>query len=328
MKYNYSEISHNQFEELVLQLCFELFGLGTQKFSDGVDGGRDARFDGIANELPSRRNPWEGLTVIQAKHTIEYNKKYSDNDFFGADSSVLNQEVSKIKKLIANDDMKNYILFANRKLPAQSNENILNFLSLETGLNKSNLMLVGVELMESWLKVFPSIPEKVDLNAFDMPLNIEPDELAEVILKIKSELVNIDELVKNKRKTEIDDIKRTTFKRKNELNNVRESYANIIEKKIIAFDQINDFLSRPENYLFQEKYEDCKDELDERIKSFRNNDHDFEKILENIYDLIIKRDQDCKTNKRLTKAMLHYMYYMCDIGEVDFTGDSRAAYSK
>lgn len=70
MKYNYSEISSKQFENLIIHLCYKLLGFGTKTFSDGADGGRDARFDGTANEIPSRNTPWSGLTIIQAKHTV------------------------------------------------------------------------------------------------------------------------------------------------------------------------------------------------------------------------------------------------------------------
>lgn len=314
MKYNYSEISPKQFELLVVQLCFKLLGYSTKTFADGADGGRDARFDGKANEIPSYREPWNGLTIIQAKHTTEYNKKFSDNDFFGAKSSIVNEEVEKMKKLIAEDGMKNYMLFANRKLPANAHEDILTYMAEHSGLNKSNILLVGIEDIESYLKAFSDIPEKVDLNAFDMPLNIEPDELAYVILRIKSEIHNINELEKTKPKKSDSGIKRISLKNKNIINNLNSDYSSIIEGKMIAFDEITDFLARPENSEYQEKYLECKSELDEKIRAIKKPEHEFNIVIEKVYDLIIARDSDCKTNKRLTKLMLHYMYYICDIG--------------
>jgi vacuolar-type H+-ATPase subunit I/STV1 len=318
MKYNYSEMSHGKFEELAVQLCFKLLGFGTQGFSAGADGGVDARFNGTANELPSRAAPFEGLTVVQAKHTSDYNRKFSDNDFFGAASSIINKEIPKIKRLIKEDGMSNYMLIANRKLPAPINQKILNYISSETGLEKKNIFLMGVENIETYLKAFPDIPDKVDLNAFDMPLNIEPDELVEVILQIKSQITNINELAKEVPKTAAkhnDKIQRVAFKKKNKINNLGDSYADVIEGKMIAFNEITDFLARPENAASHEKYVECKSELDERIRAIKKPEHEFEYIIEKIYDLIIARDQDCKTNKGLTKLMLHYMYYMCDIGK-------------
>lgn len=317
MKYNYSEISSKQFESLVVQLCYKLLGYGTKTFAEGADGGRDARFDGKATEIPSYRDPWKGLTIIQAKHTAEYNKKFSDNDFFGAKSSIVNEEVEKMKRLIAEDGMKNYMLFANRKLPANAHEEILTYMAEQTGMEKRNILLIGIEDIENYLKAFPDIPEKVDLNAFDMPLNIEPDELADVILQIKDEISNINELARAKPSKSSSEIKRISLEKKNKINNLNSSYSDIIEGKMIAFDEITDFLARPENSGYQEKYLECKAELDEKIRAIKKPKHEFNYIIEKVYDLIIARDQDCKTNKRLTKLMLHYMYYICDIGDTE-----------
>ncbi|EIJ0935067.1 ABC-three component system protein [Vibrio cholerae] len=327
MKYNYSEISPKQFESLVIQLCYKLLGYGTKTFADGADGGRDARFDGKATNIPSYRDPWTGLTIIQAKHTTEYNKKFSDKDFFGSKSSIVNEEVEKMKRLILEDGMKNYMLFANRKLPAKAHEEILDYMSAQTGLEKTNIALLGIEDIENYLKAFPDIPEKVDLNAFDMPLNIEPDELADVIICIKNEITNINELVNSKPEKTIENIKRTSLEKKNRINNLNSSYSKIIENKMIAFNEISDFLSRPENSEYQEKYLECKSELDEKIRAIKKPEHEFNYIIERIYDLIISRDQDCKTNKRLTKLMLHYMYYICDIGEVENEKDDIDAFT-
>ena len=315
MKYNYSEISPKQFESLVIQLCYKLLGYGTKTFADGMDGGRDARFDGKANEIPSYREPWVGLTIIQAKHTTEYNKKFSDNEFFGSKSSIVNEEVEKIKRLIAEDSMKNYMLFANRKLPANAHEKILTYMSEQTELDKQNIILIGIEDIEGYLKAFPDIPEKVDLNAFDMPLNIEPDELADIIIQIKTEISNIYDLSKIKPSKLKSDIERVCLKKKNKINNLNSSYSDIIEGKMVAFDEITDFLSRPENSEYQDKYLECTIELDEKIRAMKKPEHEFNYIIEKIYDLIIARDQDCKTNKKLTKLMLHYMYYICNIGD-------------
>lgn len=315
MKHNYSEISPKQFENLVIQLCYKLLGYGTKTFADGPDGGRDARFDGEAAEIPSPRNSWNGLTIVQAKHTSEYNKKYSDSDFFGAKTSIVNEEVDKMKRLIKEDGMKNYMLFANRKLPGNAHEKILKFMTEQTGLKQRNILLLGIEDIENYLKAFPDIPKKVDLNAFDMPLNIEPDELVDVILRIKADIPNIIELRDSKPKGTNGSIKRIPLKEKNEVNNLSANYSKVIERKMAAFAEIDDFLARPENSEYQDKYIECRIELDEKIRAIKKPEHAFEVVIERVYDLIISRDQDCKTNKGLTKLMLHYMYYNCDIGD-------------
>jgi len=76
MKYAYEDLGDEQFEKLVVFLCQRLLGIGVQGFAKGPDGGRDAKFVGTAELHPSTAAPWEGITIIQAKHTNGYNKNF------------------------------------------------------------------------------------------------------------------------------------------------------------------------------------------------------------------------------------------------------------
>lgn len=183
MKYQYHDLSSLQFEELVIAICEELFGIGIQGFTTGTDGGRDARFEGVAQIFPSTREPWSGISIIQAKHTSGINRSFSEPDFFGNASAQINIEALKVKKLVDNAELNNYILFSNRKLSANKNEEILNEISAQTALDKSNIRLVGVDDIERYLKKFPSAIDSANLSVFDEPLKLTPDELAEVIEK-------------------------------------------------------------------------------------------------------------------------------------------------
>ena len=69
MKYAYEDLGDDQFEELVVLLCRRLLGMGTQGFAKGIDGGRDGKFVGKAQLIPSMIAPWEGIVIVQAKHT-------------------------------------------------------------------------------------------------------------------------------------------------------------------------------------------------------------------------------------------------------------------
>ena len=69
MKYAYEDLSEDQFEQLVVLLCRHLLGMGVQGFAKGVDGGRDAKFIGVAQLLPSKAAPWNGTVIVQAKHS-------------------------------------------------------------------------------------------------------------------------------------------------------------------------------------------------------------------------------------------------------------------
>ena len=66
MKYAYEDLGEDQFEQLVVLLCRQLLGMGVQGFAKGVDGGRDAKFIGVAQLLPSKAAPWNGTVIVQA----------------------------------------------------------------------------------------------------------------------------------------------------------------------------------------------------------------------------------------------------------------------
>lgn len=311
VKFQYSHLSSGQFESLVIHLCYELLGHGTETFSEGRDGGRDSRFEGKANLFPSSAEPWTGVTIIQAKHTSAYNKKFSDNDFFGSPSSEINGEVPKIVKLMASDSLKNYFLFSNRKLPANASGAIKEYIASSTGLLTANVGLVGVEQFESYFKRFKYIPEAVGLNPFDMPLNIEPDELAEIINALKKNLKSIGVTDFSKK------IVRTSFDRKNELNRLSSQYGKTIKKRIGEMYQVQDFLAMPENYELQQLYMESSEELAAKVCVFQSENQNFDHVLEKVIDLLLDRDVDLRSNKSLTRLMIYYMYYHCDIGEQD-----------
>lgn len=315
MNYNYSELSPTQFEHLVIHLCYELFGMGAETFSDGPDGGRDSRFQGLAQIYPSATRPWDGLTIIQAKHTTSYNCKFNDPDFFNpsSENATITLEAQKIKKLIRDDGISNYVIFSNRKLPANANEKIKSYISEQSGLGMENIGLMGVETMGNYFKRFPYIAKNIDLNPYDLPLNIQPDDLADIIVSIKDALPDI------KKKNLEPNLERTDFVSKNRINNLSNSYASTILKKLGDFYEIEDFLSMPENEEYQQKYIETAEELHAKICVYKNNEHVFDQVIENTIELILNRDNDCKRNKALTRTMIYYMYYKCDIGENNVT---------
>lgn len=77
MKFAYEDLIEDQFETLVVLLCQRLLGMSVQGFAKGADGGRDARFNGTAELLPSKTAPWVGTIIVQAKHTNGFNRSFS-----------------------------------------------------------------------------------------------------------------------------------------------------------------------------------------------------------------------------------------------------------
>ncbi len=230
MKYQYHDLSEAQFENLAIAVCREILGTGVQGFAQGIDGGCDARFHGKAQAYKSQTDLWDGLIIIQAKHTNGFNKKFSEPDFFENKSSVIKKETPKIKVRFKNGELDYYMLFSNRKLTALSNEKITNFISDETGLDKSKIALFGIEALEDFLKYYPKIIEYFNINPFQTPLSVEPDELAEIIIAFAKNQKIFSEVERNQQIKKSKEIKRTTFNEKNNLNNLSDEYAKLINK--------------------------------------------------------------------------------------------------
>ena len=314
MKYQYHDLSPSQFEDLVIGICEELFGIGVQGFTDGKDGGRDARFEGVAQIFPSRVEPWCGITIIQAKHTSDINRSFSESDFFGNSSAQIDKEIVKVKGLFLKGELDNYILFSNRKLSANKNEEILNEIAKKTGLDKFNIYLMGIDNIERYLKRFPHAVESANLNVFDEPLKITPDELAEVIeifAKNREIYPSFNEL------DNVKEIKRKKFLEKNKNNKLSDEYAKLIKKQMFRdghYDEITNFLNHPDNSELKRLYEETVEEFKMKIIVYRDDYESFEKVLVYMYDRLISRDPDLRRNRRITEVFLHYMYYFCDIG--------------
>jgi hypothetical protein len=147
MKYAYENLGDEQFEMLIILLCQKLLGIGVQGFSKGRDGGRDAKFVGVAEVHPSKACPWSGTTIVQARHTNGYNKSFSETDFYNpkADTaSVLSEEIPRIKQLRDGKELDNYMLFANRRLAGNAESAIVAHISDKTGVPKSSIYLCGL----------------------------------------------------------------------------------------------------------------------------------------------------------------------------------------
>ncbi|MEM6405058.1 MAG: ABC-three component system protein [Pseudomonadota bacterium] len=310
MKYAYEDLSDDQFEKLIVLLCQELLGSSAQGFAKGPDGGRDAKFIGTADLHPSRSKPWSGTTIIQAKHTNGYNKHFSESDFYspGSRSCVLNKEILRIKKLREAKQLDHYMLFANRRLTGNSESEIRSYLSKQCDIPELSIYLCGIEQLEMWLKKFPDIAKVANLDMVDSPLIVNPDDLSEVI----EALVGYDQA-----KLIADDppVPRVSYADKNKINNMSVEYADSLQKKYLKDTaQIRTFLSTPENDELMRRYENAVDEFQSKIIAKRKNYQSFDEVMNYLVDLLFNRDPVLKKHKRLTRVMLFYMYWNCDIG--------------
>jgi hypothetical protein len=311
MSYAYEDLDDAQFERLVVEVARKLFGMAVQSFATGVDGGRDARFEGTAEQFPSRAAPWTGLTIVQAKHTNATNVHYSDSGFSGETaSSTLTEEIVRIKKLVDAGEIQNYILFANRRLGAVSHEGIKKRIVAETGLESKGVFLAGTEYLNEMLRVFPDVINLAKIDPIDGPLLVSSSDLAEVIIGIAREfdlqLLDGDSQV----------VDRVSYREKNELNNMSPEFAKTLSDRYLQYStQIGRFLASPANAEVRELYESAVEDFQLKIIAHRKEFQSFDKVFNYLIDVLLSRDVVLARHKKLLRAMLFYMYWHCDIGE-------------
>lgn len=315
MKYAYEDLGDNQFENLVVFLCQRLLGISVQGFSQGPDGGRDAKFVGTAELHPSKAAPWKGITIIQAKHTNGYNKNFSEPDFYSkkTEKTILGGEIPLVKKMRGLNQLDHYMLFANRRLAANAETDIVAYISKSCGIPPASLYLCGLEQLEIWLKTFPEVPKLANLDLVDSPLIVSPDDLSEVVQSFARH--------KDAVKAVLDDppTPRVSYETKNALNNMTKEYAVALRRRYLKETrQIRAFVASPENIELLHLYESVVDEFQLKIIANRKDHQTFDDMMEYLVDLLFKRDPVLRQHKRLTRAVLFYMYWNCDLGD---TGD-------
>lgn len=310
MKYAYHDLYDRQFEKLVVLLCSEILGQGVQQFSTGKDGGRDARFIGTANSYPSESNPYSGQFIVQAKHTEHPFSKVSEQVFSGStQSSIVSQEIKKIKKLKEKNEINHYLLFTNRRCPADATIDIEKRIKTETGINSAEI--IGIEKLETLLKLLPKIPLMFDLQPIEAPLRVSPDEIADVITELSKQDFN--SKIKAMTNT-IHTIQREKFQDKNSKNRLSNEYANLIKKSIKDFSFFKDFLEDPQNDEYNRLYISASDEFQSAVVSHKDDFLTYDRVLDYLFQLLVTRDADLSKNRCLTRKILYYMYWNCDLG--------------
>ena len=146
-----------------------------------------------------------------------------------------------------------------------------------------------------------------------MPLIVSPDDLAVVVQAIARNEADVAAAL------DVPPSDRTSYEQKNLLNNMTSEYAKALRKRYLKETvQIGRFLSAPENLDILKFYEAVVEEFQLKIIAKRKEHQSFDVIMEYLLDLLFDRDPILRqtTHKRLTRAVLFYMYWNCDIGEV------------
>lgn len=316
MKYAYDELSPKQFEELVVLICQRLLGMSVQGFAEGPDGGRDARFDGTANLIPSQASPWTGKVIAQAKHTNGLNSTFSDKEFFSdtSESCVIAKEMPRIDKLNKSGELDYYMLFSNRRLPAKADADIRNAISDSVGIPTGSILLLGTEEIERYLKQFPEIADIANIDPIDSPLIVSPDALADVVQALADHTNGLADAVEKAPEP------RFSYDKKNKLNGMTPDYAKVQRGRYLKETKtISDFLGDQQNSDIRAHYDAVVEEFELKIISKRKDFQDFDSVMEYLAGLLFARDPILRQRRhqRLTRAMLFFMYWSCDIGLKD-----------
>ena len=314
MRYAYEDLSDDQFESLVVAICQFLLGAGVQGFATGPDVGRDAKFVGTAELLPSKASPWNGIVIVQAKHTNGFIKTFSDPDFFSekSDGTVLGEELPRITKLRRSKELDHYVLFSNRRLSGVAEPKIRNHVSTTCGLPLPSIMLCGVEQLDLWLKRFPQAAEIAGIDPVDGPLLASSDDLAEVVEHLAAQLPGAGVAL------DTPPTPRVPYAVKNALNNMSAEYARELRRRYLKeARQIEVFLADPSNSALLLRYESAAEEFQLNVVAKRKDFQAFDEVMVYLAKLLFGRDPVLRAHKRLTWALLFYMYWHCDLGVTD-----------
>lgn len=320
MKYVFEDLSPKQFEDLLVCVCQKLFGISVQGFAQGPDGGRDAKFEGTAELHPSKASPWVGKTIIQAKHTNGYNKRFSDPDFFSdrADA-ILQIESKRVKTLKKQGELDHYFICSNRRLGGNTESKIKNFISKECGIPTSSIYICDTEQLDRLLRLFPAAAENAQISPNDSPLIVSSQELGDIIESL-SAFIDSSTNSYGRHPTN-----RTPYDRKNEINGLTVDYAKAQRRYYLKDSrQIQDFLASPQNESLSRMYNSVVQDFQLKILANRSKFETFDQVLEAIFEMLVNRDSMLRSNKRLTRAVLFFMYWTCDIGK-DESDDNASA---
>ena len=312
LRYPLHELNDEEFEDLVTRICRKILGVGTTSFEKGRDGGKDAKFIGTAGFFPSTGSPLSGSAVIQAKHTTDPTKSCSDNDFESNQTSILNNEIPKIKKQVAEESVTHYLLFTNRKKTGGAETRIPTKITTETGVKQA--WLLGNKDIHNFLLDYPEIANDVGLNKLRSPILFTPDDISEVV----SEFFKQKDTLYQAFDSQYDFQNYPGIDKKNEINNLSSRYFDYIQSDSLPmFSQIESFLKNPRNTDFADQYHAVADELKGQLIIHRDSFDRFDDALEHLYQLIHERSPELRapSHRRLVKIFVHYMYCDCDIGE-------------
>lgn len=307
--YRLYELDDEQFEELCSKICIKILGQGFVNFTKGRDGGKDGKFNGKANSLPSEAAPHEGKFIVQAKHTTNGASSCSDSSFY----TVLKNEIPRIKELKESGELEHYFILTNRKLSGEQEPKILKYIN-DNVEGLSSVSIWGLDRIHTHLDERRDLHEEFGFNKLRTPLRIDPSDL-EGVIKSFREFIPVDD--KNGEADNIEeDFLYTYIDKKNEINNLSNEYCEFIrEASEKHFTAIREFLIDPKHEVTKELYTDTALDFKGLIIARRGDFDTFDEVIEELYGEAWSQLKEKGVNKRLLKVFIHFMYFNCDIGD-------------
>ncbi|MGJ9385914.1 ABC-three component system protein [Salipaludibacillus sp. CF4.18] len=153
---------------------------------------------------------------------------------------------------------------------------------------------------------------------------INPYNLKKVIDFLELELE--DELEFKQNVEDDDGLKRINIVAKNIINKLEEDgckdYNNVIIESSIYFKTIKDILSDPRNKKLRKSYSNIKKTINRKIPEIKRGKYFFSEVLNDIIDRFLNsNDIEILENEETVSVVVHFMYYICHIGE---NGDNSA----
>jgi C-terminal domain 12 of the ABC-three component (ABC-3C) systems len=302
--YPFHDLSSDEFEQLICAICHVILGTGTIVFAAGRDGGRDARFVGVATKFPSESSPLQGKFIVQAKHTGNPVASCSDREF----GRLVEGEHPKVVALIKGGEVEHYLVFTNRKKPATDatrKEKALCKLGLKTA------HILGSEQLRDWLTLHPKIWRDLGFDRFETPLRFQTSDITTVVSAFHAA---VGDWGLGSRRSE--DFSYVPKPEKNRINKLSAPYFEEIRTRSLPyFRAIEEFLSNPRNLDYKDMYEDTADEIRRKLIAMPMLFESFDAALTYIIDQVIENNTALRQRRRFAAVFLHYMYYTCDIGQ-------------
>ncbi len=206
------------------------------------------------------------------------------------------------------DPFDNYLLFTNRKNPANKDHEIITRIKNEVGI--SNVDVIGKEQLGTYIT--DEIADQFDLKKYILPFRFYEKDIQEVILLFHNQQASI-AIDTSEITGKFDHLSK---KDKNNLNRLTEGYFKYIKSHSLQhFAKIESFLKDPRNLHYANFYNNTISDLQGKIIIKRSDFAAFDEVIEHVSSIILESNfEKLKDYRRLIRVFVHFMYWQCDIG--------------